>query len=336
MSPTDLMVIKSVRRLTFSTLVVLGLSTLLAPAPSSDGPDNWQRLHAMPPELRNQLADQLKAFDLLDRGEKEGVRALDQKIGAEPEENRLLYYGVLQRYHAWVQSLTETQRNELSAAPPETRWALVTKIVADRKTKSAEKFEPSVFHYADFGGVSPFELAERIKAWMVMTDEEKAEVNKLDPADRMKRMSRFVQDKKTHLKRPEPAKLDAAYKRALDSGRFPFLKKAEESKDAKKQANIKRRFVDNYFYVENPPSKVSPENLLRFERSLPAWIRGGFDTLPPDEARRRLAILYRLVYPSGEIGAATAKVSTTKPAEAAPVPAPPAPEPPKASTSRPY
>ncbi len=170
MSPTDLMDINTVRRLTISTLVVLGLSTLLAPAPSSDGPDNWQRLQAMPPELRNQLADQLKAFDLLDRDEKEGLRALDKKIGAEPEENRLLYYGVLQRYHAWVQSLTETQRNELSAAPPETRWALVTKILADRKSKSVEKTEPSIFHYADFGGNSPFELAERIKAWMLMTD----------------------------------------------------------------------------------------------------------------------------------------------------------------------
>ncbi len=156
----------------------------------------------------------------------------------------------------------------------------------------------------------------------------------------MKRMSRFAQDKKTHLKRTRAGETRSdAYKRALESGRFPFLKKAEESKDAtKKQANIKRRFVDNYFYVENPPSKVSPENLLRFERSLPAWIRGGFDTLPPDEARRRLAILYRLIYPSGEIGAATAKASTTKTAEAAPAAPVPAPlaTPPKASTSRPY
>ena len=36
---------------------------------------------------------------------------------------------------------------------------------------------------------------------------------------------------------------------------------------------------------------------MRFEAALPPWYRGEFDHLPPEEARRRLTILYRLVYP---------------------------------------
>ena len=109
-------------------------------------------------------------------------------------------------------------------------------------------------------------------------------------------MTQYVRE----LKVPDPAPFGDGDRgdlssAALESGRFPFLKKAEETK---KQAHVKHRFVDNYYFVEHPPAKVSPDNLLQFDRALPVWLRNGFDTLPPEEARRRLTILYRLVYPA--------------------------------------
>src|SRR3954466_2761645 len=109
------------RFLAIPALALVGALPLPGSAPIAEAPDGWTRLGAMPPELRSHLANQLKAFDLLSRDEKDSVRALDRKIAAEPEENRAAYYGVLRRYHLWVQSLPEAQRNELNAAPPASR-----------------------------------------------------------------------------------------------------------------------------------------------------------------------------------------------------------------------
>lgn len=286
------------RFLAIPALALIGALTLPGPAPIANAPDGWTRLGAMPQELRSHLANQLKAFDLLSRDEKDSVRALDREIASEPEENRVAYYGVLRRYHLWVQSLPEAQRNELNAAPPASRFALVSKLVAEREGR--DQPESSFFHYSDFGGVSPFDLAARIQVWLKLNDAQKSEVVKLAVPDRAKRMTQYVHEMKIQVPRPSESETEAIYQRSLESGRFPFLKKAEEKK---KQSNLKHRFVDNYYFVEHPPAKVSPDNLLQFERALPVWLRNGFDTLPPEEARRRLTILYRLVYPRAEIEA---------------------------------
>ncbi len=47
-------------------------------------------------------------------------------------------------------------------------------------------------------------------------------------------------------------------------------------------------------------SKVDPAKLEMFEDALPGWARESFDDLPPDAARKRLKVLYRLVFPEGE------------------------------------
>lgn len=292
--------------LTF-TLTLLGTLSLPGAVPSSNAPDNWERLRTMPPELRNHLADQLKAFNLLDRDEQEAVRTLDRKVASEPDEDRATDYAVLRRYHLWLQTLTEAQRAELSATPPSKRFALVTKILAERKGN--DPTESSFYHYVDFNGVSPFELAQRIEVWLKLSDVQKAKVAKLLEPDRHRRMGQYVREMKIPHQRPTPSEIEALYDRALESGRFPYLKKTEEarkqakqnSKEAEKQTRIKHRFVDNYYFVEHPPAKVNPDKLLQFDRALPFWIRGGLDPLSPDEARRRLTVLYRLVYPHGEM-----------------------------------
>ena len=53
----------------------------------------------------------------------------------------------------------------------------------------------------------------------------------------------------------------------------------------------------NYYFIENEPKKVEPSNLFRFLSILPKVISESFTYLPPEEARRRLTILYRLLYP---------------------------------------
>jgi hypothetical protein len=69
--------------------------------------------------------------------------------------------------------------------------------------------------------------------------------------------------------------------------------------------------------------KVSPENLQRFEAALPPWARESLDPLPPDAARKRLKVLYRLVFPPGlELSAQAVVPEPTKPAAKRAVQAP--------------
>ena len=55
--------------------------------------------------------------------------------------------------------------------------------------------------------------------------------------------------------------------------------------------------IENYYFLHHAPKSVSPENLGRFVAAMPSLFRASLDALPAEEARRRLIVLYRLVYP---------------------------------------
>ncbi len=65
-----------------------------------------------------------------------------------------------------------------------------------------------------------------------------------------------------------------------------------------RRASLIHGLAGNYYFIVNPPEKVEPSNLFRFLSALPKGIAESFTYLPPEEARRRLTILYRLLYPS--------------------------------------
>ena len=65
-----------------------------------------------------------------------------------------------------------------------------------------------------------------------------------------------------------------------------------------RRASLVHCLAGNYYFIENPPQKVEPSNLFRFLSALPKGISESFTYLPPEEARRRLTILYRLLYPA--------------------------------------
>ena len=63
-----------------------------------------------------------------------------------------------------------------------------------------------------------------------------------------------------------------------------------------RRASLVHCLAGNYYYIEKPPPKVEALNLLRFLSTLPKGISESFTYLPPEEARRRLTILYRLTF----------------------------------------
>jgi hypothetical protein len=84
--------------------------------------------------------------------------------------------------------------------------------------------------------------------------------------------------------------------------------------------------AESLYFTDNPPAYVSEANLLRFEAQIPSWLRALLDPLPPEDARRRLKILYRQIHPNGDIPPPP-KAEPAKPKE------PPKPPTPKAGGS---
>ncbi|MBX6316719.1 MAG: hypothetical protein IRY99_27960, partial [Isosphaeraceae bacterium] len=104
-----------------------------------------------------------------------------------------------------------------------------------------------------------------------------------------------------HLKDEYQSELEAVKK---DLGVSQLPKKAGDlsrpQAKAQPKAESLRRLTEYRFLRDHEPAPVSPANLARFVAALPSWIREGLDPLPPDAARRRLQVLYRLVFPPGE------------------------------------
>jgi hypothetical protein len=292
--------------------------------------ESWNRLRAMPREQRQALWEKLKQFDALGPTEKSAIQSLNTRIAELPLAEQANYLSVMSRYHHWVQGLSEEQRNELKSAPPSERMARVTKLRAQERMTPSPRSVPLFLQVVDFALMSPFEMAHRIKAWIDLTSEQRAEIEAMPvPADQQKHLAELSQ----HVRLAPPgriakadedavlAKMDAnpqlkAWLSNLQKKVDPTEKKKGDTTKAEK---AKRRAAANYYFLEKPPAAVEPGHLMRFESAMPPWYRGEFDHLPPEEARRRLTILYRLIFPFPSDMPETRKA--TSPQSPAPPPA---------------
>jgi hypothetical protein len=280
--------------------LVLVFAVAVAPARArAEGDANWQRLRAMPREQRLLLAEKLQRFDALSPREQAAVRSLEEQIARLEPADQIRYLAVLRRYHLWFRSLPEARRNEISAAPPDQRMNVVAKLRADQR-EAAKQPASAVLPVAGLGRNSLVETALMLEVWSALTPEQRAEIDQLpqdnDRRDRLLELGRALRIKPpVRLTQVQVAELIARVESAPQSKAWlrPILKKMESNK----QARALHRLADNLYFLEHPPEKVEASRLLRFESTLPAWISAWYDPLPPEEARRRLTILYRLMYP---------------------------------------
>jgi hypothetical protein len=273
-----------------------------APGAKPGKSDNWDRLRAMPREQRMALWGKLREFDALGAAERSAIRRLDEQIAELTPTEKANYWSVLRRYHHWLAGLTEQQQSELKAASPAERMRLVTKFRGQERTGADRDSTPMVLQIFDFSGVPPIETAHRLKAWFDLPAEKRVEIEALDSSaeqqDRLHKLAQFVKFPPIHrLTKTEEDELLKKLDEHVQLSDLPInpLKKQDPTKSEK----ARRRLAMNYYFLEHPPAAVDPDHLMRFASALPTCIREVFDHLPPEEARRRLTILYRLVFPAG-------------------------------------
>ncbi|AGA27962.1 hypothetical protein [Singulisphaera acidiphila] len=280
--------------------LLIGLALPILAGAGED--ENWQRLLSMPREQRAILAEKVREFDRLERPEKAAIRTLDEKLATLPTSEQANYRAVLRRYHLWLQTLSDDERTQLAkAATPKEKLALITKLREQQGKDVDQGPTYLLFQLADLRGRSPFEVAQMLRFWFTLPPAEQAEIEKLGIRDRMKRLIELSRQAKIGPIQQLSPKDEAETAKQLEKRlQAKGWLRNQLNRDSEKQAIDRRRLVNNYYFVANPPKSVTSTNLLRFETAMPSWIRSTFDHLAPEEARRRLTILYRLIYPAGK------------------------------------
>jgi hypothetical protein len=302
--------------------VISGLAMILAAA-VFDPDQNWVRLRGLPIERRAKLVENLKKFDLLySRSKQDSLRELDRKIHVLPNDSRTHYLAVLARYHNWLNQLPESKQDELEGLPSTERMAAVKKLAADYPLINVQTSR--FLRMVDVGEYSPFELASLFKIWQDLTPEKRREIERLPAIPRRHEAMRKGAEEKDIPHEIKPSEFDEL----VATQRFEqfagpnrpvlLLKELRKKKDdahVEIGREILRRQVINYYFLNHPAKSVTPERLSEFLAAFPAWLQSTFDPHSPEEAQRRLTVVYRLVFPPPQEFKPTQRPSAPAPAE---------------------
>jgi hypothetical protein len=334
-------------------MVLVSALAVVLIAASADPDRSWARIRAMPMDQRTKLLQSLQRFDLeLSAEKQQAIRDLDRRISELAPDRQTEYLVVLRRYHNWFRHLPENRQDEVLSRPPTERMGLIRKLVSEYAVPKADT--PQFLRIAEVGEFSPFELASLFKICQTASEAKLAEVEKI-AAEPRRRETLFRLGESLGIPREtKPPGFDEEKSVATVEGLWrktrPMLlledlprKKADEAvrkKQDTRRKEILRRQAINFHLAKMEVRSVDPERLAQFVAALPSWVRSALDQFPPDEARRRLSLAYRLVfaYPdefkTGRRPSGPAKV----PPVVSPRGAPPSPaqRPPNSATNAPF
>jgi hypothetical protein len=321
-----MLIVNCRRAMTIGGLAVISaLATVLVAA--ADPQLSWSRLKAMPPAERQRLLENLKKFDLLYTPEQQrSLREIDRRINELEPERRDSYLAALRRYHNWLGRLADNKRDELNAKPPAERLELVKRLVKDNPVPRAQT--PLFLRITDLGDYSPFELAAFFKIWQVLPPDQQQTIENAPGPNRRGALLSRGESKKMPSEITPPDFAEPHWIRRVETDLrqlrpavLTMFEKMKKNNDSR-VPEIYRRLAANSYFVDNPPKPVSPDRLADFLAAYPGWIQSTFMGYSPDEARRRLTIVYRLVFPYPEEMKPAAKAPVPKPgARANPAPA---------------
>jgi hypothetical protein len=184
------------------------------------------------------------------------------------------------------------------------RMDLIKKLLKDHpvpRTSTARFLQ-----FVDVGDYSPFELAAIYQIWQSMSVAERQQVERLQPGPRRKRFFGKEGAKKIAAEFDRQSFDEAKWVRELEAFAENhkiafFLQELKNSEDGRPHEVLRRQAINFHFLLENHrPKPVDADHLNDFLTSFPPWLRSRFDHHSPDEARRRLTVVYRLVFPPGQ------------------------------------
>lgn len=285
------------------------VAILLVGHAEADEPTNLSELATLPREQRTVLWENLQRFDSLPSAEQKSIRSLDASLGRLEPTVQSRYRVLLRRYHVWLRDLPEDKKKLLAAAGSiDAKLNLIDSWrKADREQDTRSKTNlVMLVHPGDLGTIPPFEMANALRSWLALNAEDRARVQSIEPIPmRLRELNRLGSKNRLPMPRFPEATEDALLARfeADDKVKavFPnYLKRKEKVEPKVQVQGLKQplhHLTESLYFIEHPASPVDAGNLHRFEAEIPNWLRASLDPLPPSDARRRLQILYRQIYP---------------------------------------
>lgn len=271
------------------------------------------------PSERDEIRESLRRFDMmLNVNEQRAARALDDRLRTLPEDERDDYLLVLRRYHNWLRSLPERDRDALAAMPVDARLKRIHEL--------SGKYPPPVgashssLDFIQTGGTGAFEVAALCKIWLAVTPAERARIDGLAVGNRKDELLKKGRELKIARElRPTDfneehwiaeARAKIRELRGGAAGPKDWLSKIDgdfDQADAENpdggprpRAYVHRLAVNLYVQEHKLDHPVDPTRLAQFFDAVPPWIRSTFVAYSGDDVRRRLSLLYRILYPFPE------------------------------------
>jgi hypothetical protein len=291
---------------------------VVAAAGAASLDENRARYQQMSMGARRDLAESLRRFDQDLRNEQQqAVRAIDDRLNALSAEERASYFAVLRRFHNWIEGLPERVRDDLLAKAPDQRMAMIKTLTAKYPLPNVEARSP--IDFIQTGGTGAFEVAALCKIWLTLPPQERQKLDALPVGSRREALHRLGREHAPPIPREltpadynEPKWIELVETRlkdirSLGAAQNDWITKVEnrisqaanrkESGKDRPSPFLHRLAVNLYVQEHTPPPKVDASRLAQFFAAIPSWVQSTFNVFPSDEARRRLTLVYRLVYP---------------------------------------
>lgn len=317
-------------------VTAIGVSSFAARA--DEKTDNLARIKSMTREERARVLKKLDAFDSMDSAEQKRIREFNSHLDELDPEAKARSYAAMRRYHVFYQSLPVDKRKLLdSKTDPSEKLSLIETYRAELKkparrpmadaiqisTLSPVRLRSLARHLIVYFSLDPVKDAKELNEFAKIKNELEREkkLNSLIQSkglrDRRELREKLREEREEFLAVEETVKQNPILAKRLqqaqteiekdtDNPKTPAKKGAIRPKDLSAMVKDSRtRYLINLLdeqqvFKELEASKVDPSRLELFEEALPPWAMESFDELPPDAARKRLKVLYRLVFPGDE------------------------------------
>lgn len=305
-------------------MIAMG-SVVLGIAAQSDESEPIERLRSMPIERRAALVEKLARFRELSRDERDRIRELDRRLQVSDTHVRGRYRELLRIFELFVDSLDEETRRHLLSTPPEERMGRLRATLESSLTAS-QSLDGWLGRYWNPSAPSILDQVYWIRSWYALTPEEQVGLESLPLDERSEILEARAQQNAVRDERDE---IQEQYQAELLERvqAHPVQRELFESLQPADRKVLLRRLVDVRVLQDLEPEANASGNLTRFVATLPAWMLAWVDPMPPDAARERLGILYRLAFPAGS------DLPKVLDPNSRPVPRPTPPEPARAETS---
>jgi hypothetical protein len=276
-------------RLIGAALLALAMTTVVRAAESDA--ERAARLQQMTAEQREVLLSKKKRFDeIKDEAFKDRLRRLHASIEADPNSNELQQ--TLDRYHAWLGTLSSGQRAELLTLPADKRIERIKELLKQQETQRFQAFVgnlPDADRQAIFKWLGEFVAQHEAEIIALLPRDQRAAIGEATDQDTKQRMLGFqMAIHRQNPKMPVPSREEL--NRLMERLTPETLAQIEQAPALEQPERVREMVRGAIFSRRIPP--VADDELRKFYTSLAADQRERLEGLEREEFTRRLTWMY--------------------------------------------